>query len=211
MTHVAVLDYGMGNLRSVEKALERAGAEAVITDDHEMVKEADGIVLPGVGAFPIAMRNLRALNLDELLAERLNAGIPTLGICLGLQLLFEASSELEGAWGLGLIQGRVERLNTSGLKVPHIGWNPITWQRPSRLTVGIADGSPFYFVHSCAPVVVEEGDILGTCEYGVRFVCAVERGPLFGIQCHPEKSSSDGIKLLENFVEICAHREADGD
>jgi imidazole glycerol-phosphate synthase subunit HisH len=201
---IAILDYGMGNLRSVEKALERIGADPVVTNDHDLVREADGVILPGVGAFPKAMRNLRELDLDVLVGDRLAAGVPTLGICLGLQLLFEASSENEGAWGLGLLQGRVDRLPAPGEKVPHIGWNAVRWSRTSRLTAELPDACPFYFVHSFAPVVTNEQDLLGTAVYGDPFACAVEREPLYGVQFHPEKSSTHGLKLLENFAGICA-------
>jgi imidazole glycerol-phosphate synthase subunit HisH len=201
---IAILDYGMGNLRSVEKALARVGADPVVTADHDVVRRADGVVLPGVGAFPKAMENLRDLDLDVLIGDRLAAGVPTLGICLGLQLLFEASSENDGAWGLGLLQGRVERLPAPGLKVPHIGWNSVRWNKRSRLTAEIPDECSFYFVHSFAPVPTAEEDVLGTASYGEPFACAVEREPLYGVQFHPEKSSTHGLKLLENFTGICA-------
>ena len=201
---IAILDYGMGNLRSVEKALERIGAEPVVTADHDTIRAAEGVILPGVGAFPKAMRNLRELELDIVIGDRLAAGVPTLGICLGLQLLFEASSENEGAWGLGLLQGRVDRLPAPGLKIPHIGWNTVGWCRQSRLTADLPDECSFYFVHSFAPVVTGDEDLLGTAVYGERFACAVEREPLYGVQFHPEKSSTHGLKLLENFAGICA-------
>jgi glutamine amidotransferase len=201
---IAILDYGMGNLRSVEKALERIGAEPVVTADHEVIRSADGVILPGVGAFPKAMRNLRELELDAVIGDRLAAGVPTLGICLGLQLLFEASSENDGAWGLGLLQGRVDRLPAPGLKIPHIGWNSVRWSKQSRLTADLPDECSFYFVHSFAPIVIAEEDLLGTAGYGESFVCAVEREPLYGVQFHPEKSSTHGLQLLENFAGICA-------
>jgi glutamine amidotransferase len=201
---IAVLDYGMGNLRSVEKALARAGATACVTRDHDAIRAADGMVLPGVGAFPKAIRNLRSLGLDGLLGERLEAGVPTLGICLGLQLLFERSSENEGSDGLGLLPGRVERLPAPGLKVPLIGWTPVRWTKESALTAELPEQCPFYFVHSFAPVDVAAEDRLGEASYGEPFVCAVERPPLYGVQFHPEKSSAHGLKLLENFAGICA-------
>jgi imidazole glycerol-phosphate synthase subunit HisH len=201
---IAILDYGMGNLRSVEKALERLGADPVITADHETIGAADGLILPGVGAFPKAMRNLRELELDVVIGDRLAAGVPTLGICLGLQLLFEATSENDGAWGLGLLQGRVDRLPAPGLKVPHIGWNSVRWNKPSRLTAELPEECPFYFVHSFAPIVTAPDDLLGTAVYGEPFTSAVEREPLYGVQFHPEKSSTHGLKLLENFAGICA-------
>jgi glutamine amidotransferase len=202
--NIAVVDYGMGNLRSVEKALERSGAAASVTSDLDAIGAADGIVLPGVGAFPKAMRNLRELGLDDLLRERLDAGVPLLGICLGLQLLFEYSSENEGSDGLGLVPGRVERLPALGLKVPLIGWTPVRWAKESALTAELPDECPFYFVHSFAPVETATQDRLGIAEYGEQFVCAVERAPLYGVQFHPEKSSVHGLKLLENFTGICA-------
>jgi glutamine amidotransferase len=201
---IAILDYGMGNLRSVEKALERAGATVVLTRDLALVRQCDGVVLPGVGAFPEAMRNLRRLGMDALLAELVEEGTPTLGICLGLQLLFEESSENEGGTGLGLLPGRVDRLPAPGLKVPLIGWNAVRWSKRSRLLEGLEADCPFYFVHSFAPVPLEGDDVLATADYGGDFVCAVERGPLYGVQFHPEKSSGAGLRMLENFTSICA-------
>jgi glutamine amidotransferase len=221
-TRIAILDYGMGNLRSVEKALEHAGATPVRTRDHDQIRSADGAVLPGVGAFPKAMSAVRELELDVVIGELLASARPILGICLGMQLLFEASSENEGAWGLGLLGGRVERLpaggggeaaagaeagsagRAPGLKVPHIGWNEVRWARHTPLTEGLPQTSPFYFVHSFAPVAVGEDDVLGTSTYGEPFVCAVEREPVYGVQFHPEKSSAHGLQLLRNFTGICA-------
>jgi imidazole glycerol-phosphate synthase subunit HisH len=157
-----------------------------------------------VGAFPAAMERIRELGLDELLAERRAAGAPILGICLGYQLLFESSSELGGAEGLGLLPGRVEPLRAGELKVPHIGWSPVSWRRDSRLTEGLADGEPFYFIHSFAPVPAEADDVLGTATYGDQFACAIDRDAVFGVQFHPEKSSAAGLRLLSNFSHICA-------
>jgi imidazole glycerol-phosphate synthase subunit HisH len=204
VTKLAILDYGMGNLRSVEKAIERVGAEAAITDDHGVATDADGLVLPGVGAFPRAMEAIGELGLDRLIAERLEAGTPVLGICLGFQLLFESSTELGGAQGLGLIEGRVDGLDAGGLKVPHIGWEPVTWAKDSELTAGIPDETPFYFVHSFTPQAAEEGDVLGWATHGERFACAIAREPIYGVQFHPEKSSGAGLQLLANFAGICA-------
>jgi glutamine amidotransferase len=203
MTRIAILDYGMGNLRSVEKALERVGAEAEITAGRERAEAADGIILPGVGAFPRAMERVRQGGLDELVAGRVEAGVPVLGICLGMQLLFEASSENEGSNGLGLLGGPVAPLEADGYKVPHIGWSPVQWAHPSRLTDGLGEEPPFYFVHSFAPRPAREDDVLGTAAYGERFACAVESPPLYGVQFHPEKSSTAGLSLLANFVRIC--------
>jgi imidazole glycerol-phosphate synthase subunit HisH len=200
---IAILDYGMGNLRSVEKALEHVGATATIASEAEVVRAADGVILPGVGAFPKAMGRVRELGLDELIAERLASGVPILGICLGLQLLFESSTELGGDEGLGLLPGGVRELEAKGLKVPHIGWAPVRWERESKLTEGIESETPFYFVHSFAPQP-EDGDLLGTAEYGSRFACAAERDNVYGVQFHPEKSSSAGLRLLSNFAGVCA-------
>jgi glutamine amidotransferase len=209
MTHIAILDYGMGNLRSVEKALERVGAQPVLTAHPDPARTADGVILPGVGAFPAAMRRVRDLELDDLVTERLREGIPVLGICLGLQLLFERSTEHGGAEGFGLIPGEVTELKAPGLKVPHIGWEPVRWEQPSELTDGLATETPFYFVHSFAVRPGTDTDVLGTAEWGERFVCAVSRPPVYGVQFHPEKSSAAGLRLLANFTAICASPASD--
>jgi len=204
---IAILDYGMGNLRSVEKALEHVGATATITSDAGEARAADGVILPGVGAFPRAMERVRELGLDELIGERREAGVPILGICLGLQLLFDSTTELGGAAGLGLLPGGVDRLDAEGLKVPHIGWSPVRWEQDSALTDGIATETPFYFVHSFAPRP-EPGDLLGSAAYGARFACAAQRDNVFGVQFHPEKSSAAGLRLLANFAGVCAKAPA---
>jgi imidazole glycerol-phosphate synthase subunit HisH len=209
MTQIAILDYGMGNLRSVEKALERIGAESSITKEPGAARAADGIILPGVGAFPAAARRVRKLELDALVAERLSVGIPVLGICLGLQLLLECSTEQGGGEGLGLIPGDVAELEARGLKLPHIGWEPVRWEQSSELTKGLATETPFYFVHSFGVRPSNGGDVLGTAEWGERFVCAIVRPPLYGVQFHPEKSSVAGLRLLANFTEICNARAAE--
>jgi imidazole glycerol-phosphate synthase subunit HisH len=200
---IAILNYGVGNLRSVEKALEHVGADAVITAEFESVRDADGVILPGVGAFPKAMERIRELGLDDLIAERREAGIPILGICLGLQLLFDSTTELGGASGLGLLSGEVTGLDAPGLKIPHIGWSPVRWEKDSRLIEGIPSETPFYLVHSFAPQPVA-GELLGTAAYGERFACAAEHDNVFGVQFHPEKSSAAGLRLLSNFAGICA-------
>ncbi len=200
---LAILDYGMGNLRSVEKAVEHIGARATISFDAGEVRAADGLILPGVGAFPRAMERIRERGLDELIAERREAGVPILGICLGLQLLFDSTVELGGADGLGLIEGPVAELDAGDLKVPHIGWAPVRWERESRLAAGIPSETPFYFVHSFVPRPAE-ADLLGSAAYGSRFACAAERGNVFGVQFHPEKSSAAGLRLLSNFAGVCA-------
>jgi glutamine amidotransferase len=200
---IAILDYGMGNLRSVEKALEHVGVTAKISADPDEVRGADGVILPGVGAFPRAMERVRELGLGELVAERHEVRVPILGICLGLQLFFDSTTELGGGVGLGLLAGPVVGLEAEGLKVPHIGWAPVRWERESRLTEGIPSETPFYFVHSFAPQPSVE-DLLGSAEYGSRFACAAERDNVFGVQFHPEKSSSAGLRLLANFAGVCA-------
>lgn len=199
---IGVVDYGMGNRRSVVKALERVGGEPWLSADHDELRSTRGLVLPGVGAFPEAMRRLRAAGLDALVCERARAGVPVIGLCLGMQLLFERSSEHEGAEGLGLLAGEVVRLAADGLKLPHIGWNEVAFVRDSRLTAGLGDRAAFYHVHSY--VVADESAALGYGTYGVRFVSLVERDNVFGAQCHPEKSSLEGLTLLRNFVAVAA-------
>ncbi|HSS41835.1 MAG TPA: imidazole glycerol phosphate synthase subunit HisH [Solirubrobacterales bacterium] len=204
---IAILDYGMGNLRSAEKALEHVGVTASITRDPVEVQAADGVILPGVGAMPRAMERIREFGLEELIAERRAAGVPILGICLGLQLLFDSTTEFGGSGGLGLLEGPVVELEADGLKVPHIGWSPVRWERDSRLTEGLPSGTPFYFVHSFAPRPSAE-DLLGSAEYGSRFACAAQRENVYGVQFHPEKSSTAGLRLLANFAGICAKTPA---
>lgn len=200
---IAILDYGMGNLRSVEKALEHVGVRAPIVDNAAAAHEADGLILPGVGAFPEAMRQIREAAYDVLIPEFLSGGKPVLGICLGMQLLFETSSEHEGSWGLGLLQGRVDTLDAGSLKVPQIGWNEVRWTRSSPLTTGLPDPSYFYFANSFSARLVDSGDLLGEAVYGAPFTAVVERAPLYGAQFHPEKSSKHGMRLLANFATIC--------
>jgi glutamine amidotransferase len=197
---IAIVDYGMGNRRSVEKALEHVGARPLLTADHAALRAADGIVVPGVGAFPEAMRRFRAAGLDELVRERAGAGVPVLGLCLGMQLLFESSAEHEGATGLGLLGGEVTPLRAP--RVPHIGWNLVRFERPAALTEGLGDAAAFYHVHSLACRPADAGDVVGRGEYGERFVSIVERGNVMGVQFHPEKSSRDGLALLRNFARV---------
>ena len=206
MTRISLLDYGMGNLRSAEKALERVGADVRRTTDVDSAIDAEGLVLPGVGAFPEAMRRLRAGGFDRLCSEWVAAGKPLLGICLGMQLLFESSTENEGADGLGLLAGEVGALDAPGLKVPHIGWEPVRWERPSRFAGALGEEAetPFYFVHSFAARPARAEDVAGSAEWGERFAAVVERGAVMGAQFHPEKSSAAGMLALQNFVEACA-------
>jgi glutamine amidotransferase len=168
------------------------------------VHAADGLILPGVGAFPEAMRRIREARFDELIGEVLAKGTPVLGICLGMQVLFESSSEHEGAWGLGLLQGRIDNLDAGNLKVPQLGWNEVRWKRSSRLTEGLANPSYFYFANSYSARVVDQRDVLGESDYGAPFTAVVEKAPLYGAQFHPEKSSAHGLRLLANFARICA-------
>jgi glutamine amidotransferase len=208
VTSIAVVDYGMGNRRSVEKALSHIGARPRVTSDPADLRAADGLVVPGVGAFPKAMDNLRALGLDELLPELVADGTPVLGICLGMQVLFESSVEQGGTAGLGLLPGTVTRLEPGDGKLPHIGWNLVRLQRESALTTGLPDECAFYHVHSFAPRPTEPADVLGISDYGEPFVSAVDRDPLFGVQFHPEKSSAHGLALLRNFTAVCARVRA---
>jgi glutamine amidotransferase len=200
---IAILDYGMGNLRSAEKAFERVGARPTITRDHDVVRAADGVVLPGVGAFPKAMSAVRELGYDDLLGERRAAGVPVLGICLGMQLLYDESTELGGAEGLGLLTGRIEALDAPGLKVPHIGWNPVAWRRPSDIADGLSDPCAFYHVHSYANRAVDGDAVVGVASYGSDFVSVVAADGVYGTQFHPEKSGPDGLQLLRNFAARC--------
>ncbi|HTP18664.1 MAG TPA: imidazole glycerol phosphate synthase subunit HisH [Solirubrobacteraceae bacterium] len=204
MSHIGVIDYGMGNRRSVEKAIEHVGARVSLSSDHHMLEGCDGLVLPGVGAFPKAMHNLRELDLVELIKLRVEQGTPLLGICLGMQLLFEHSDELAPTDGLGLIPGEVTRLHAGGLRIPHIGWNEVRFERPSSLTAELPQaGCPYYHVHSFAARPSDPDTVIGTTEYGERFATIVERGSVFGVQFHPEKSSRHGLRMLHSFVEVC--------
>ena len=199
---IAVVDYGMGNLRSVHKAFERVGFPAVVTHDAAVVKDAGGLVVPGVGAFRKAMENLTDLGLIDPIRKYIEKGRPFLGICLGLQLLFSASEEFGNQPGLGILKGRVVRFPfTPGtsLKVPHMGWNAVAIQKETPALKGIRQGSYFYFVHSYFPVP-EDPEIVATAtDYGGEFVSGVAMGKLFACQFHPEKSQAVGLKVLENF------------
>jgi glutamine amidotransferase len=205
---IGLVDYGMGNRRSMQKSLERAGATVVLTGDHDALRATDGLVVPGVGAFAAAMRALADRGLDELVRERAGAGVPVLGACLGMQLLFEHGAEFGGADGLGLLPGEVVPLDARGLKLPHIGWNEVRWARPSILSAGLPDPTPFYHVHSFVPVPSDDDVALGISDYGSAFASVVGRGNVYGTQFHPEKSSRDGIALLANFVRACVRKEA---
>jgi imidazole glycerol-phosphate synthase subunit HisH len=201
---IGLVDYGMGNRRSAEKALEHVGARVEMSGDPEKLRAMDGLVLPGVGAFPAGMRAIRELGLDELLVERAQAGVPLLGLCLGMQLLFDRSEEHDGAAGLGLLAGTVRRLSAPGLKLPHIGWSEVCWRaRTTPLSEGLPNPSYLYHVHSFAPRPDEEDVVLATADYGEPFAAIVGQGNVFGTQSHPEKSSVHGLALLANFTRLC--------
>jgi len=198
---IGLVDYGMGNRRSVEKALEHVGAPVLVSSDPDALRQCSGLVVPGVGAFPTAMARLRALSLDSFLVERAAAGTPLLGICLGMHLAFDRSSELGGAEGLGIVPGTVRGLVADGLKLPQIGWNEVRWERrDAPVLEGVRDAPVYYHVHSFVAVPDDERDVLGTAEYGERFASVVSRGSFLGVQFHPEKSSHDGLALLAGWV-----------
>jgi glutamine amidotransferase len=200
VTTIAVVDLGMGNRRSVEKALEAVGVRPHRTADPDEVRRAEALVLPGVGAFPEAMRRLHAAGLADVLRERAGAGVPLLGICLGMQLLFERSDEHEGAAGLGLLAGEVTALKAP--RLPHIGWNEVAFERPSPLTEGLGDAATFYHVHSFVCRPADPADVVGRGDYGERFASIVARENVMGVQFHPEKSSRAGLALLRNFARL---------
>jgi imidazole glycerol-phosphate synthase subunit HisH len=198
---IAVVDYGMGNLRSVSKALEHVAPEAAValTADPATIRSCDRVVVPGQGALPDCMRQLAASGARQAVLEATRSK-PFLGICIGLQMLFERGDEGDAA-GLGLLPGRVPRFpSSSGLKIPHIGWNQVRQERPHALWLGIPDGGRFYFVHSYYPEPRERSLTAATCVYGAPFTCAVARDNIFAVQFHPEKSQSAGLQLLSNFV-----------
>lgn len=200
---IAIIDYDAGNIKSVEKALQFLGEEAVITRDHELLMKADKVVLPGVGAFGDAMERLIEYDLVSVIQEIVRKNTPFLGICLGLQMMFEESEEAPGVKGLSLLPGRIVRIpDTPGLKIPHIGWNSITLPKESRLFRGISQQSYVYFVHSYYLQAGDEMDVAATTEYSAHIHAAVEHGNLFACQFHPEKSSKVGLTILKNFVTL---------
>jgi glutamine amidotransferase len=207
---IGVCDYGVGNLRSVERALRASGAEVSVTDRPETITSCDGVVLPGVGAFAVAARALHDRGLGEAVRHVATLGSPVLGVCLGHQLLFEHSDEGPGGDGLALLAGEVTRLRPGAdLKVPHMGWNTLTTVAPgTTLLAGAASGTYMYFVHSYAAVPAP-GDVVATTDYGARFAAAVERGNIMGTQFHPEKSGVAGVRIYANFVDACSRRAAE--
>jgi glutamine amidotransferase len=204
---ITIADYGMGNLRSVVKAFEHVGADATVSREPAEIAAAGSLVLPGVGAFPEAIREIDRRELAAPIRARVADGVPLLGICLGMQLLFESSSEHGGATGLGLLKGRVEPIAAAGLKLPHIGWSPLLLARNSPLTTGIEAGEPFYFVHSLV-ARPEPDELIASAEHGERFAAVVGRGNVFGVQFHPEKSSAAGLRMLANFATIAARAQS---
>lgn len=203
MTMIAVIDYDAGNLKSVEKALAFLGETPVITRDKEELLAADKVILPGVGAFGDAMERLHQYGLVDVIKEIAQKGTPFLGICLGLQLMFESSEESPGVEGLGLLPGKILRIPEAlGLKVPHMGWNSLKIRPDSRLFQGIPEGSYVYFVHSYYLKAGSEDIVAATTEYGTHIHAAVEKGNIFACQFHPEKSSQTGLKILENFIKL---------
>ncbi|MCA1635782.1 MAG: imidazole glycerol phosphate synthase subunit HisH [Acidobacteria bacterium] len=197
---MAIIDYGVGNLRSVEKAFAAAGSSAVVSDDERVLREADALVLPGVGAFGACMSALRARGFDRLVRERVAAGVPLLGVCVGMQMLFEESEEFGRSVGLGLLKGRVRRFDAR-LRVPHVGWNQVRAKKRHALFAGIEDEVFFYFVHSYYCETDDAEDAIGETDYGVAYASVVARGAVCGVQFHPEKSQAAGLRLLRNFAE----------
>ncbi len=198
---IAIVNYDMGNLRSVQKGFQKIGAEAVITRDPDVIEKADGLVLPGVGAFGLCMDKLNQYSMVNPILDFIASKKPFLGICLGLQLLFEESVEFGSRKGLGVIKGKVLRFQTNGLKVPHMGWNRVGITKKSPLMEGLSDGTFYYFVHS---FYVEPEEDVAICEtvYGKSFVCAIQKENVFATQFHPEKSQNAGLKMLENFYRM---------
>ena len=199
MPQVGIIDYGVGNLRSVEKAFAAAGCEAVVSSDDKVLRAAERLVLPGVGAFAACMKALTDRGFDQLVRARVAQGTPLLGVCVGMQMLFEESEEFGTTRGLGLLPGRVRRFSTE-LVVPHVGWNQIRQRLENPLFDGIEDGAFFYFVHSYYCEASDDGIVLGETDYGVAYASIVARDNLAGVQFHPEKSQAAGLRLLANFA-----------
>lgn len=199
----AIIDYDAGNLRSVEKAIALLGGDPVITRDRETILKADHVILPGVGAFGDAMGKLNQYGLTEVVREVAQAGIPLIGICLGMQLLFERSDESDGVPGIGVLEGDIIKIpDTPGLKIPHMGWNSLDIRPGTRLYEGIENGSYVYFVHSYYLKARDEAIVAASTEYGCHIHASVESGNVFGCQFHPEKSSTVGLSILKNFLSV---------
>ena len=201
---IAIIDYGVGNLRSVEKAFTSQGIAAVVTHDEKVLRAADKLVLLGVGAFGYAMESLRKLGFDQLVIEAAQTGKPIIGLCVGLQMMFEEGHEFGVHQGLGLLPGRVVKFSDS-VRVPHVGWNQVEFKNNSQthpIFRGLLDQSFFYFVHSYYVEPCDESCVLGETEYGVRYASICGRGKVVGVQFHPEKSQATGLRLLRNFAEL---------
>lgn len=200
---IAIIDYDAGNLRSVEKALISLGEEPAVSRDPETILKADKVILPGVGSFGDAMGRLHQYGLVDVIHQVVEKGTPFLGICLGLQLLFESSEESEGVEGLGVLPGKILRIpDCSGLKIPHMGWNSLSVTPGARLFQGIEDGAYVYFVHSYYLKAADESIVAASTEYSTHIHASVERGNVFACQFHPEKSSDVGLKILKNFITL---------
>ena len=198
---VAIIDYGAGNLQSVKKALDFLGCENVITSDSDVIDSASHVILPGVGSFGDAMNSIRERGLEDTVRRAANGSKPFLGICLGLQLLFEKSDESPGVEGLGIFDGSITLIpKDRGLKVPHMGWNSVEIKQPCGIFEGIDSGTYFYFVHSFYLGNAGESDVAAITEYGTEIQCAVQRGKVAATQFHPEKSGEAGLRLLKNFI-----------
>ncbi len=200
---IAILDYDAGNIKSVEKALASLGQETILTRDFSEIKKADKVILPGVGSFGDAMAHLKKYELDKVIYETVAENKPFLGICLGLQLLFESSEETPGVEGLGICKGSIVKIPAEdGLKIPHIGWNSLNFPSEGRLFKGIDEGSFVYFVHSYYLKAYDEAIVKATTEYGAHIHASIEQGNVFACQFHPEKSSTVGLKILSNFASL---------
>lgn len=203
MIMIAMIDYDAGNLKSVYKALQYLGEDAVITRDPKVIVQADKVILPGVGSFGDAMRKLREYDLVSVIKDTAASGKPFLGICLGQQLLFECSEESPGVEGLGILKGEILRIpETTDLKVPHIGWNSLNFNHPGRLFEGLPQETYVYFVHSYYLKAEDETIVTASAQYGVNIHASVEKGNVFACQFHPEKSGSTGLQILKNFIEL---------
>ena len=207
---IAIVDYGLGNLRSVSKAVEKLGAEAEVTDNPKRIEKADGLILPGVGAFHVGMQNLERLNLLPVLHKVISKGTPFFGICLGFQILFSQSEEHGICRGMDIIKGKVKRF-THELKIPHMGWNQVKVKKEKgkrkkvkgRIFNGVIDNSYFYFVHSYYAEPEDSNVIIAETEYGHKFASAINKGNVWGVQFHPEKSGNIGLNVLRNFLSLC--------
>lgn len=200
---IAIIDYDAGNIKSVEKALQALGEEVVVTGEPEVLLNAPKVILPGVGSFGDAMDKIRSSKLEPVIHQIVEKGTPFLGICLGLQLMFEESDETPGVKGLGILPGKILRIPDRGdLKIPHMGWNSLHLEKETKLFRGVKEGSYVYFVHSYYLKAEEEGLVAASTEYGTHIHAAVEKGNVFACQFHPEKSSEVGLTILKNFIEL---------